>query len=71
MKYYFSLNLSPIDFLPYYRGEIYSIIVKTNLGTTVKFPAMHLRNHLTRLGIYGNFCLETKNNKFLSLNKIE
>lgn len=70
MKYYFSINLSYHDFLPYYRGEIHAIVVTTNLGTKVKFPAMHLRNHLTNSGIYGHFCLETQNNKFLSLTKI-
>lgn len=70
MKYYFALNISKQEFLPYYRGEIQSIVVQTNLGTTVKFPAMHLRNHLTNSGIYGRFCLETKNNKFLLLKKI-
>jgi hypothetical protein len=70
MKYYFSLNISKNEFLPYYRGQIYSIVVKTTLGTTVQFPAMHLRSHLTSEGVYGNFCLETKNNKFLSLIKL-
>ena len=70
MKYYFSLNISHQEFLPYYQGKIHSIVVTTNLGTTVKFPAMHLRNHLTNAGVYGHFCLETSNNKFLSLNKL-
>jgi len=70
MKYYFSLSISKEEFFPYYRGEILSIVVKTNLGTTVKFPAMHLRNHLMSNGIHGHFCLETQNNKFLSLKKL-
>jgi len=70
MKYYFSLNISKNEFFPYYRGEIQSIVVTTNLGTKVKFPAMHLRKHLVNRGIYGHFCLETKNNKFLSLVKL-
>jgi len=71
MKYYFSLSLSKQEFLPYYQGKIYSIVVKTNLGTTVQFPAMHLRSHLTSHGIYGTFCLETQNNKFSSLIKLK
>lgn len=70
MKYYFSISLSKSEFLPYYRGEIHSIVATTNMGTRVKFPAMHLRSHLTNGGIYGHFCLETKNNKFLSLTKL-
>jgi len=69
MKYYFSISLSKSEFLPYYRGEIRSIVVTTTSGTTVTFPAMHLRSHLTSCGIYGHFCLETKDNKFLSLIK--
>ena len=70
MQYYFSLNISKHDFLPYYRGEIQSIVVRSHLGTTINFPAIHLRKHLTSTGIYGQFCLETKNNKFLSLIKL-
>lgn len=70
MKYYFSLNITNNEFLPYYQGKIHSIVVTTNLGKTVKFPAMHLRSHLTNQGIYGHFCLETNNNKFLSLIKL-
>ncbi|NQY88973.1 MAG: DUF2835 domain-containing protein [Colwellia sp.] len=70
MKYYFSLNITKHDFLPYYRGQINTIVVTTNLRTTVQFPAMHLRSHLTNDGVYGKFCLETNNNKFLSLVKL-
>ena len=70
MKYYFSIKLSANEFLPYYRGEIQSIVVMSNLGTKVKFPAMHLRKYLTSHGITGHFCLETQNKKFLSLIKI-
>jgi hypothetical protein len=70
MKYYFSLNISKNEFLPYYRGHIQSIVVTTNLRTTIQFPAMHLRSHLTNDGIYGHCSLETKNNKFLSLIKL-
>ena len=70
MKYYFSINLSTEEFLPYYRGEVDSIVVTTTVGITVNFPAMHLRQHLTSRGVYGQFCLETKNNKFLSLIKL-
>ena len=70
MKYYFSINLSREDFLPYYRGEVHSIVVTATVGVTVNFPAMHLRQHLTSRGVYGHFCLETKNNKFLSLIKL-
>jgi len=40
------------------------------MGQRVEFPAMHLRNYLTSGGVTGYFCLETRDNKFLSLEKI-
>lgn len=69
MKYYFSLNISNQEFLPYYQGKVQAIMVTTTLGTKVQFPAMHLRKYLTSVGVSGFFCLETQDNKFLSLKK--
>ena len=70
MKYHFYLNLSNQEFLPYYQGKVHSIIVTSELGTKVQFPAMHLRKYLSASGVKGYFCLETQNNKFLSLSKL-
>jgi hypothetical protein len=70
MKYYFSIYITSYEFLPYYRGQIQAYVVTTNLGVKVQFPAMHLRKYLTAEGIKGQFCLETKQNKFLSLTKL-
>jgi hypothetical protein len=58
------------EYLPYYQGRVQGIIVTSNDGVRVEFPAMHLRSHLTASGIRGQFCLQTKDNKFLSLQKI-
>ena len=58
------------EFLPYYQGKVQTIIVRSTQGQTVQFPAMHLRSHVTSSGISGHFCLETQNNKFLSLTKV-
>ena len=71
MKYYFSINISANEFLPYYQGTIKDVVVRATDGTRVQFPAMHLRKHLTSVGIQGYFCLETQQNKFLSLIKIK
>lgn len=65
--FYFSLILTPEEFYPYYKGEVHTVQVVTNTGITVRFPAMHLRNHITNNGIRGNFMLTTENNKFKSL----
>tara|TARA_R110000744_G_scaffold187129_3_gene306577 strand:+ start:164 stop:379 length:216 start_codon:yes stop_codon:yes gene_type:complete len=70
MTYYFSLNFTSEEYLPYYQGRVQSIIVMTEQGVKVEFPAMHLRNYITSMGIRGRFCLKTQNNKFLSLDKI-
>jgi len=59
------------DFLPYYKGTIRSVAVTTTQGINIQFPAMHLRKHMTASGIKGYFCLETQQNKFLSLSKIK
>ncbi|MFB1014330.1 MAG: hypothetical protein ACI9C0_000122 [Alteromonadaceae bacterium] len=70
MKYYFFIDISPAQYLPYYQGQIKSIVTTTTTGLKVQFPAMHLRKYLTSAGIRGEFCLETKSNKFSSLIKL-
>ena len=70
MKYYFSMRLSYEEFLPYYQGKVQSVVVTCTTGERVQFPAMHMRKFVTSGGISGYFCLETQNNKFLSLSKI-
>jgi hypothetical protein len=62
--------MSSDDFLPYYQGKIQNMVVTTTTGLRVQFPAMHMRKYLIASGISGRFCMETENNKFLSLNKI-
>lgn len=70
MKYFFTLKVTTEEFLPYYQGKIQNVQVTTVDGVKVQFPAMHLRKYLTAQGIRGYFCLETKQSKFLALNKI-
>jgi hypothetical protein len=69
-QYYFSLNMAYPEFLPYYQGRLFAIVVTTTDGVKVQFPAQHLRKFVTPAGIQGLFCLETKNNKFFSLTKL-
>jgi len=71
MKYFFSINITANEFLPYYQGSIQNVVVTTSQGTKVQFPAMHLRRYLTVSGIQGYFCLQTQQNKFLSLEKLK
>jgi hypothetical protein len=70
MKYFFSITVTANEFLPYYQGTIQNVVVTTTQGVKVQFPAMHLRKYLTASGIQGYFCLQTEQNKFLSLSKL-
>lgn len=70
MKYYFTIKISQEEFLPYYQGKVQNVQVTTVEGIKVQFPAMHLRKYLTSLGVQGYFCLETQDNKFLALHKM-
>lgn len=70
MKYYFSAKMTSAEFYPYYQGKIHVMVVTTTIGVRVQFPAMHMRKYLLSTGVNGYFCMETKNNKFLSLTKI-
>lgn len=70
MKYYFYINFSAKEYLPYYKGQILSVVATSTKGARVQFPAMHLRQYVSSGGIQGFFCLETQNNKFLSLTKL-
>ncbi len=70
MKYYFGIDISTSEFLPYYQGKVQVMVVTTLQGIRVQFPAMHMRKFLTATGIKGQFCLETENNKFKYLTKL-
>jgi hypothetical protein len=70
MHYYFSISMTAEQFLPYYQGKIQAMIVTCSQGKRVQFPAMHLRKYVKSSGVSGNFCLETKNNKFITLEKL-
>lgn len=70
MKYYFSINLSSIEYLPYYQGKVNDIVVTAHTGERIQFPAMHLRKFITPSGVFGRFCMETQNNKFVGITKI-
>ena len=58
------------EFYPYYQGKILAFVVYTDEGVKLQFPAMHLRKFITASGIQGRFCLESENNKFISLTKL-
>jgi len=67
----FALAISAEDYIRYYRGSARHVVVKTDQGKTLKFPANLLQKHVTHDGIHGRFQLEfDQNNKVKALQKI-
>ena len=51
----FSLNISAEQYQRYYQGSARSVIVSTEDGRTLKFPANALQQFVTHDGISGHF----------------
>lgn len=51
----FSLNISAEQYERYYQGSARSVIVTTEDGRTLKFPANALQQFVTHDGIHGHF----------------
>lgn len=58
----FSLNIPTQEMLRYYRGEVQTVVVTTDEGLRVQFPAVLLRAHVTDNGIFGRFQLKFDDN---------
>ena len=71
MKYRFSLDLSSDEYLRYYKSQARHVLVQSNEGLTIRFPAEHLRPFVGHEGVHGRFELEsTSDGKFVSLVKL-
>ncbi|WP_199611578.1 DUF2835 domain-containing protein [Flocculibacter collagenilyticus] len=69
--HYFNLTLSYNEWLPFYRGDYHSVIVKDDYGKRIQLPANRLRPFGSSLGIRGRFKLVlTENNAFVTLEKL-
>lgn len=69
-SYRFTLNISPEQYLDYYRGTVRRVLVHTAEGLSLEFPAHLLQKHVSPTGIHGQFILYCdENNKFLNLEK--
>ena len=56
-RYEFQLQITPEEYLDYYRGTIRHVIVRCTNGQTVQFPASLLQRFVTPEGIHGAFVL--------------
>jgi len=67
----FRLNISRTDYLQYYRGVVRTVVVSSEDGRTVSFPANVLRGFLGPGGIQGVFVMHYDDNKrFVDIERI-
>ena len=56
-RYEFDLEISPEEYLDYYRGVLKHVMVRCRSGQTVQFPASLLQPFLLPDGVRGHFVL--------------
>lgn len=70
-RYEFQLQISPEQYLDYYRGAVQHVLVRCNNGQTLQFPASLLQRFVTSEGIEGDFLLTCDdNNKCVDLQRL-
>jgi len=67
----FKLNISRAAYLQYYRGRARSVVVISEDGRTVSFPANVLRRFLSHEGIQGKYVMHyDEHNRFAGIERI-
>lgn len=67
----FSLHLDREAFMRYYRGAARTVLVRTEDGRSLQFPAESLRPFVAADGIHGRFEIDFgDNNKLIALRQL-
>ena len=70
-RYEFHLDISPEQYLDYYRGAVLHVVALSTTGQTVQFPASLLQRFVTAEGIHGHFVLTCdENHKCTGLERV-
>ncbi len=68
---FFNLSISAKEYLRVYRGSARQVVVHGTDGSSLSFPAEHLRGFVSHDGVQGRFELKyDADNKFVSLHKL-
>jgi hypothetical protein len=68
---YFSLHITPEQYLTYYQGAAKNVSVQTEDGKRLQFPANALQKFVTHEGIKGRFRIRfDQNNKLIGVEKL-
>lgn len=64
----FNLHISPEQYQRYYLGNAKAVIVQTEDGRRLQFPASNLQKFVSREGIHGRFEITfDSNNKIIEI----
>lgn len=67
----FVLHITPEQYQAYYQGAAKNIVVKTEDGRNLQFPANAMQKFITHDGIHGRFKIAfDKNNKLLGVSRL-
>lgn len=68
----FKLNIGYDQYLAVYQGVAKTVFVRAEDGRKIAFPAINIRQYLTKSGIQGYFEMElTVHNKFVGISRLE
>lgn len=71
-EYRFQLDITPEEFLDYYRGTARHVLAEDTNGKAVQFPASLLQKYVMPDGIHGEFVLTCDDHhKAVSLLRLE
>lgn len=67
----FRLAIPAEEAVKYYQGHARSVVVTTENGQRIKFPAEHIRPHIDSTGVHGYFSIQfNSDNKLVSLKRL-
>ncbi|MGF1726406.1 DUF2835 domain-containing protein [Photobacterium nomapromontoriensis] len=70
-SYTFSIYISYQHFLNHYSGAASTVLVETDSGLKLQFPATRLRPFLSQMGIKGRFrVLVSQENRFHAIERV-
>jgi hypothetical protein len=70
-RYEFQLEISPDQYLDYYRGVVRYVVARCASGENIQFPAALLQRFVTTEGIHGRFVLTCdENHKGAALERL-
>jgi len=65
---FFTINITEYDFIAYYKGTVKNIIVRSEDGRTIQFPAHLLQQFVSTSGVSGRFKISFgADNKLISI----